>query len=96
MYKLLNTFKINNSLAVLTLNVNFILLILFMLIQLQPCNATCRDISQSYMHYVLFKYDSCAVVFKGYTIGPDMSKTNLIRTIPVLLLTRGIIAHRVL
>lgn len=48
------------------------------------------------MHYVLFKYDSCAVVFKGYTIGPDMSKTNLIRTIPVLLLTRGSIAHRVL
>lgn len=48
------------------------------------------------MHYVLFKYDSCAVVFNGYTIGPDMSKTNLIRTIPVLLLTRGSIAHRVL
>ena len=56
---------------VFALNFNFIQLILFMLIQLQPLNAAFRDISQGYEHYVLSKYDSCVVVFEGYTIGPS-------------------------
>ena len=65
---------------VFALNFNFIQLILFMLIQLQPRNAACRDISQGYVHYVLSKYDSCVVVFEGYwLVRQTQGKINLIR-----------------